>query len=307
VLSLCLASSEGGFSIWFGLLALLGVVVGHLGLNLFDDYFDYRKKRQDYRTAMVHEGFRARISKCTYLTSGQATVGQLLTVACIVCGIALTLGALLFYFRGMPILYLALTAGLLGISYSGPPLRLSYYGLGEAVIAVMFGPLAMTGVYYAASGVFSPLILFVSLPVGLLVCNIVYVHSILDYEPDKKAGKHTLAVLLGNRKFMLVALAVILFFPYLIIAYGAIKYISPYYLLVFLCLPIAIALFSSMIAFVRDPKARPVRKAWMGPMARWEKIVAGGIDWFMLRWYMSRNLLTVFCLIIIIASFLSRI
>ncbi|MDR1742702.1 MAG: prenyltransferase, partial [Dysgonamonadaceae bacterium] len=62
LLALCLASAADGFSLWLGLLAVVGVFFGHLGLNLFDDYFDYVKKKQDYREAMVHEGFRARIS-----------------------------------------------------------------------------------------------------------------------------------------------------------------------------------------------------------------------------------------------------
>jgi hypothetical protein len=36
-----MASWQPGFSIWLGILAVAGVVVGHLGINLFDDYFGH--------------------------------------------------------------------------------------------------------------------------------------------------------------------------------------------------------------------------------------------------------------------------
>ena len=166
VLAVCMASQRDGFSLLWGLLAVFGVMTGHLCMNLLDDYFDYKVKKTDFRTRMEHQGMRARIAKCTYLTSGEATLKQLL-IACFVFGaIAVSIGFVIFLFRGKVILLLAAITGLLGIFYSGPPLRLSYRGLGEIVIGVVFGPLLMTGVFYASCGIFDRSILFVSIPVG---------------------------------------------------------------------------------------------------------------------------------------------
>jgi 1,4-dihydroxy-2-naphthoate octaprenyltransferase len=308
ILAVCLASSYAGFSLPLGILGALGVMAGHLGLNLFDDYFDYRKKKSDYRETLAHEGFRARIGKCPYLTSGATTVESLLFACCIFCGISLLFGAVIFYYRGMYILYIALATAVLGISYSGAPLRLSYHGLGEIVIGAVFGPLAMLGTFYSACGVASPLIVFISIPVGMLVTNIVYVHSILDFEPDKKIGKRTLAVLLNNKKAMLAALFTLLFAPYAIIAYAALNgYMSVCYLAVFLSIPLAITLFALMLKYVGDPQRQFEPKRWMGPMANWDRVRAAGIDWFMLRWYLARNLLSAFCFIIIIVSFIVKL
>jgi len=318
IMTFFLAMMSEGFSFWLGLLAVFGVMMGHLGLNLFDDYFDYRKKSQDYREAMVHEGFRARISKCNYLKNGDATIEELLVACCIFCGLALIAGLVILHFRGIIVFYFALAAALLGIFYSAPPFRLSYHGLGEVVIALMFGPLAMNGVYYATCGTFSPTILYFSVPVGLLVCNVVYVHSILDVEPDKKVGKKTLAVLLGSKRNMLAALAIILFTPFLfLIAIIFLPFIrgdkafSFYSLSAFttflICLPIAISLFNSVKKFTVDPQFIPERKKWMGPMQNWDRIVASGTDWFMIRWYLARNLLTAFCLISIVVSLTSYV
>ena len=305
ILAVSLASSTQEFSWWLACLAVLGVMATHLGLNLFDDYFDYIKKKSDYREELVHEGFRARISKCAYLTSGKATVKQLLKACVIFCAIGILIGCVIFYFRGITILYIAAITAVLGLFYSAPPFRFSYLGLGELIIGFIFGPLNMIGTYYAASGTIDNTILFISVPVGLLVMNIVYVHSILDFIPDKKIGKRTLAVLLNNTKAMLVLLFFIVFSPFAIILYGILqKYLSPFYWLVFLSFPMAISLFYLMIAYIKDPQRKFTPRFWMGPMNKWKMITEVGIDWFMIRWFSARNLLTLFCLIILILGFI---
>jgi 1,4-dihydroxy-2-naphthoate octaprenyltransferase len=303
VLAICLASKTDGFNIWLGLLAVLGVIVGHLGMNLFDDYFDYKVKDSSYRDTMNRKGFRARISKCQYLISGQASLKQLL-VACVVFGIiALSFGAVIWYFRGNFILWLALITTIVGVSYSGPPLRLSYRGLGELVIGFIFGPLLMTGVYYSACGQWDYSLLFVSVPIGLLVTNIVYSHAIMDYEPDKEVGKMTFAILLKHKKNMLIFHQLLINSAYFLIIAGIISgYLSNYYWLIFLTFPLAVYQQYLMVEFVKNPERSFSPKWWMGPMPNWEKIKTGGVDWFMIRWLSARNLLTFFCLIIIIIS-----
>ena len=305
LLAISLAVPVSGFSWWLSGIALLGVVSGHLGLNLFDDYFDYRKKKTNYRDELTHEGFRARIGKCLYITSGQTTMAKLFVAASVFCAVALVAGLVVFYFRGLFILYIILATAILGLSYSAPPLRLSYHGMGELVIGLIFGPMNMVGSYYAACGTISGSIIFISVPVGLLVMNIVYVHSIMDFIPDKKIGKKTFAVLLNSKGGMLAALAIILSTPFIIIAAGILTHhLSPFYWLAFLGLPMAYSLFSLMIEFVKNPEKKFSPRFWMGPMGDWERLEKAGIDWFMIRWLSARNLLTLFCLIIIVSAFL---
>ncbi|MDR2260047.1 MAG: prenyltransferase [Azoarcus sp.] len=306
LLAVCFAARTEGFSMTLALLAALGVVCGHLAANLFDDYFDYLKRKTDYRDHLRHEGFRARIGKCLYLTSGQATLLQLRRVALGLALFALFLGGVIFHFRGMVILCFAGAAALLSLFYSGPPLRLSYRGLGEIVIGILFGPMNMLGVYYAASGEFSAPLALLSLPVGLLVMNIVYVHSIMDFTPDKKVGKQTLAVLLDNTTAMLAVLFFILFFPYAVIVYG-IRHgdLPSAYWVWMLTLPMAAALFHMMLAYIRQPERKFSRRFWMGPMSAWRRVEALGIDWFLIRWFLARNLLAALCLISMIVSFVA--
>jgi 1,4-dihydroxy-2-naphthoate octaprenyltransferase len=222
--------------------------------------------------------------------------------------ISLACGFFIFFERGMTIFYFALVAAILGFSYSGGPLKFSYRGLGELLIGIMFGPLLMTGVYYAACGTFSWPVLFVSVPVGLLVANIVYTHAIMDYEPDKQVGKMTFAVLLGNKNYMLYTTFFILFLSFGSITAGVISgYLPAHYLLVFLTLPMAFSLFYLVKEFIRDPHCSFSPRFWMGPMNDWEIYKTVGIEWFMIRWLLARNLLSFFCLIIILINLASVI
>ena len=114
VLAVCMALQADGFSWWLSTCAVLGVMAAHLALNLFDDYFDYIKKQSGYRDELKHEGFRARIGKCPYLTSGQATLKQLLAACVILSIIAFSFGSVVLYFRGDLVLYIVGATILLG-------------------------------------------------------------------------------------------------------------------------------------------------------------------------------------------------
>ncbi|MBQ8663678.1 MAG: prenyltransferase [Eubacterium sp.] len=321
-----LAMGQEGFSWWIGVLAIVGGCLAHLGMNLADDYYDYKKKETGFRESLAREGIRARTTKCPYIVSGEATLQQTFRVVILYGILALIPGVIVFAMRGWPILLIVVIAVILGESYSGDPLRLSYRGFGELDIGAMFGPLLMMGVYYAACGHFSWELLAPAISMGLLVTNVLYVHSVLDIEADQKAQKNTLAAVLKTDKNRMAALWLIIFVPYIITAVMAVvTVILPWventvdyagenmvlsmvsawnllYLLVFATLPWAIKLFSSMREFVKNPAGEVTFKGWYGPMKNWEHIVAGKLDWFMFRWYLARNLMTAFALIYVVVS-----
>jgi len=303
ILAVCLASKAEGFSIYLSIAAVLGVMFAHLCSNLLDDYFDYKVKATGFRGDLERKGIRARIIKCPYLISGEANLKQLFIVCCILGVMAIAVGTVVFLYRDINILYITMIGVLLGFSYSGAPLKLCYRGLGEVVIGLMFGPLLMCGVYYAACGVLDWSILLISISVGLLVVNIVYSHSIMDYEPDKLCGKMTFAGLLNNKKYMLIAHFFIVFTAFASVIVGVVcGFLALPYLFVLLTLPMAVSQFYLMQKFVKEPHRTFQPRFWMGPMGDWEGIKKVGIDWFMIRWLLARNLLSFFCLIIMILA-----
>lgn len=303
ILAVWIARTESDFSIICSILAIFGIACAHLGMNLLDDYFDYQKKGAQIRDHLAAAGFRARIAKCDYLTSGKTTMKSLFTAASVFLLLALACGTYILILRGLPILYITLITGILGVCYSGKPLRLSYRGLGEIVIAVIFGPCIMIGAYLAACGTITSSMIFISVPVGLWVGNIVYTHSIMDFQPDKSVGKMTLAVRINHQTGMLIVSSIFLFLPYIILTAGVVFFqLKITYLFVFLTLPLAISLFRLLIIFLKDPQRKMKPRFWMGPMEKWKDITDAGIEWFMIRWYSARNLLIFLCLIIFIVE-----
>lgn len=295
---------SGQFVWWLALIAVVGVVFAHLGMNLVDDYFDWKEKCHEKRAQVISQGFRTMTLKYPYLTSGTSTVRDLLKAIAVFLFIALVCGACIFYFRGIAILGITLVAALLGVSYSGWPFRFSFHGYGELIIGLMFGFLLMIGVQYSACGVLDYKILVLGIAVGLLVTNIVYSHSVLDIKADQEMGKNTFAKLMGPAKNQKLASLVFTFLPFLLVVMSVIMGICHYaYLSVLLCLPIGIYLFKSLSLHIDGKELGQVKiRWWMGPMSYYEKSKKIGLDWFLLRWLLARNLVSFFALILIVIN-----
>ena len=307
-------AAEVEFSWIAAIASVLGVMFLHLGMNLLDDWFDWKSGSAEARQQVANEGFRGRMIKYPYITSGEATPNQLLCAISVFLAIASVMGAIVIWLRGWMILGWVITALIIGVSYSGGPLKLGFRGLGEWVIFIMFGPLMMSGVYYAITGTLDWKITWLSFAVGLLVTNIVYSHSVLDAIPDEKMGKKTMAHIMGGPKGQIVLSAIFNTLPFImIVAAVAIKLFSSTgpveglhwaYLAVLLILPAALWLVKSLDDHVKGKEVELEPKKWMGNMGDWEKYKKAGIAWFLLRWLTARNIVTRFCIIIIIVNFI---
>lgn len=295
--SVILASKHYPINYFLSFSGLIGVTLAHLGINMLDDYFDWKKGAVAERKKLIDGGMRARSRKCFYLEQNLITLKQLLAVSLFMCALALLIGIFIAMQIGLSVIIIAFSAGLLGFFYSAPPFRLSYNGLGEIAVGIIFGPLLMIGAYITAGGQFDLPILFSSLMIGLFVLNILHTHCIMDFEPDKKVGRISLAVLLKTPNHAMTAQNFILFFAYAVMGSGIILKVFPLLsLLTFITLPIAIALIKLM------KNNNTQKKFWMGPMGNWKNLQEAGLDWFMLRWYLSRNLLSDFVIILMITN-----
>ncbi len=286
-------------------LSLIGVACAHLGINLLDDYFDYKKGDVTVRQNLIDGGMRARSKKCWYIDEGQATLKETRRAAIVFLAVALAIGILASVLRGPLIPMIVIIGLILGLEYSGPPLRFSYHGLGELVIGIIFGPLVLIGAFCIASGSFAPVALFAALPAGLLVINIVYAHAIMDFESDKDARRITLAVLLKTKPRALALLFVIVALVYACLAVGIVLEILPLATLTcFATLPIAIAYCRNMWLYVYRPETSLKPGWWMGPLGNWAAYEAAGMGWFMIRWLTARNLVLFFLLTLSISYLL---
>ena len=177
-------SIEGRFAtaaFWSG---LAGVVLAVVGVEAFNEYFDAREGTD-------------RVFNPADLPAIPVTVFWIGTVA--FAG-ALAVGIYLTLHGGWPILAFALLGGAAAIFYEAPPIRWSYRGLGEAVIALAYGPWMVLGSVYLHTGTLSPAAAWASLVPGLLIMALAVVNAIPDYQQDRLVGKRNLVVRLGRRR-----------------------------------------------------------------------------------------------------------
>ena len=101
---------------------------------------------------------------------------------------------------GWPIIAFALLGGMAAIFYEAPPIRWSYRGLGELVIALSYGPWMVLGSLYLHTRALSWGALAASFVPGLLIMSLAVVNAIPDYHQDLLVGKRNLVVRLGRRR-----------------------------------------------------------------------------------------------------------
>jgi 1,4-dihydroxy-2-naphthoate octaprenyltransferase len=173
---------------WF-LLALLGGVLIHLGLNMANDLFDDASGADAANVTPTPFSGGSRVIQYG-LVSRRAVVAA--ATACYVAGIALGLG--LAAARGAGLLVIGAVGVVISLAYSAPPLKLVHRGLGEVTTAVGFGPVTALGTYYVCAQRFSGEALYASLPVAVFIALILYVNEIPDRAGDAVVGKRTLPV-----------------------------------------------------------------------------------------------------------------
>lgn len=309
-----LCIGQEGFLWWLALPVLLGICAAHLGMNLADDYFDYKHDSRT-RADISSDSVRARMEKCHYLGEGKASVSQLGWAIVGFLGFAALMGATAFVVQwllhgwqaAMGIVIYAVLGLFVGINYSGKPLELGYHGLGELVIGLMFGPLNMLGVQAALTGTpFSWQMLCMSVGIGCMVTNIVYVHSVMEVNADAELGKMTFARLLKNKAVMIIFIGFFALMPFAMLALGiAMGWWSAWYLLTLATLPMSVYLIHSTRLFAFGLPRNDTPHWWMGPMGDWEDYKKAGIDWFLYRWLLARNICTFFCLILMLVHVLT--
>ena len=184
-----LAWYEGVFRFDAFLACLLTALLLQIGSNLANDVFDFERG-----TDTAERLGPTRVTQSGLLTPAQVKIGML-----VVFGSASLLGLYLASLGGWPIIVLGLAAILSAIAYTGGPFPLGYHGLGDIFVFIFFGLVSVAGTYYIQAGSISPAVWWMTVPPGLIITAILVVNNLRDLENDRKGGKNTMAVILGER------------------------------------------------------------------------------------------------------------
>jgi 1,4-dihydroxy-2-naphthoate polyprenyltransferase len=185
-----LAIEQGTFHPVSFLAALLGSIFIQVGTNLANDYSDAR------RGADTED----RLGPVRVTAGGLAPPRQVLLATYITFGMAVLCGVYLIIVAGPELLLVGVASILAGVTYTGGPKPYGYEGLGEVMVFLFFGVVAVVGSYYVQIQQLPWQAFVLSVPVGLLAAAILVVNNVRDLETDRRAGKRTLAVRLGRER-----------------------------------------------------------------------------------------------------------
>lgn len=197
-----LAFAKSGSFHWFWFLAgMVAVYFLETGKNALNEYTDYLSGADRFVTPDKRTPFSG--GKKT-IVDGVLTLKENLWIGiiCVFIGSALGLG--IVFFREFNVLWIGLAGVFFALFYSLDPLRLSYRGFGEMAVGFTFGPLITTGTYLVQTGSISALSALASLPLGLIITNVLWINQYPDFEADIKGGKINGLVRMGKQKGVLV-------------------------------------------------------------------------------------------------------
>lgn len=112
-------------------------------------------------------------------------------------GLALLLSLYVVFTAGWELLVIGAVGAFVAVFYSGGPLPLSHFPLGELASGFTMGGLITFAVYFGMVGSLDWIVLFFALPMIFTIGLVCFVNNICDIEKDR-VNRKTLPILLGR-------------------------------------------------------------------------------------------------------------
>ena len=210
-------TAASGDVVWWRLAAAGLVAAGlQIGVNFANDAFDGLKGVD------THE----RLGPPRLTQSGAASPRAVLIAAFIAFGVA-GLAGLALALATAPVLILAVGALAIAAAllYSGGPRPYAGLGLGEVMVFVFFGVVATCGTSFVMVETIPAASWWCAAALGSLAAAILEANNIRDVATDAAAGKHTLAVRIGEARARRLYAGLIVV-PFVAIAAGVLVYLA---------------------------------------------------------------------------------
>jgi 1,4-dihydroxy-2-naphthoate polyprenyltransferase len=214
----------------YAFLTFAGVICLHASIDLFNDYWDY-KRGIDTNT------------KRTAFSGGSGVLPRNLlkpNTVYIAAIILLLIGSIIgFYFvlvRGIVIVVLLGFAIFSIYFYSNSIVNI---GLGEVFVAIK-GSMIVLGTLYVQVSSIDVLAYYIGATIGILSASVLFVNSFPDYNADRYKGRRTLVILIGKKRSAKIFPIIITCTYFLIIMGILLGYTKIYSLLCLSSIPFAI-------------------------------------------------------------------
>ena len=187
---------------WKALLALVVSLALQVAVNYANDYSDGIRGTDDVRVGPMR-----------LVGSGAATPGAVKRAAFLAFGVAGVAGLALAATTAWWLVAVGLVCVVAAWHYTGGSKPYGYLGLGEVMVFVFFGLVAVIGTTYVQTESWEWPALYAGVGIGALACAILVTNNLRDIPTDTVAGKRTLAVRLGDQRtrylYLLLVLAAV--------------------------------------------------------------------------------------------------
>ena len=172
---------------WKAAMALLVALALQVGVNYANDYSDGVRGTDDDRVGPMR-----------LVASGTASPGAVKAAAFAAFGAAAVVGLVLAVTTAWWLVLVGVVCIAAAWLYTGGPRPYGYAGLGEVMVFVFFGLVAVVGTTYVQTERWPAASFYAAAGIGALACAILVVNNLRDIPTDRESGKRTLAVRLGD-------------------------------------------------------------------------------------------------------------
>jgi 1,4-dihydroxy-2-naphthoate octaprenyltransferase len=203
-LGISIAWYDGYFHLGYALLTFLGLLLCHISVNVLNDYFDY-ESGIDLETKRTPFSGGSGILPTSRLKPKQVLWLGLGSII-----LAVPIGVYFVLTRGWDLLPLLIVGALCAVLYT--PL-ITKLGFPEWAPGLGMGTLPVLGAYFIQTTNYTLPAIIAAIPSGILVHNLLLLNEFPDVEPDGKAGRKTMPILIGRSKAWMVytALTVVVY------------------------------------------------------------------------------------------------
>lgn len=222
---------EGFFNPIHALLALIGLILLHISVNVLNDYFDY-KSGIDLDTKRTPFSGGSGILPAQLL---QPSSVYKFGIACLILGVII--GIYFIIVQGILLTPIVVIGAFSVYFYTT---KLTKWMVGEIFAGLGLGALPVLGSYFIQTATYSLTALIASIPPFILTHNLLFLNEFPDVEPDKKRGRRNIVIALGREKASKLYSALMIFMYCWIILFSIIGLMPLYVLISLLTIPFAI-------------------------------------------------------------------
>jgi 1,4-dihydroxy-2-naphthoate polyprenyltransferase len=183
-------------SIDFGLFItmLIACLLIQAATNMFNEYYDFKRGLDNEHSvgiggAIVREGIRP---------------GTVMKIALSLYGISMLLGVYICMNSSWWLAVIGLVSMTVGYLYTGGPIPIAYTPFGEIFAGFFMGMLIILIAFYIQTGFITLMSVLISVPIVITVGAILLANNIRDHDGDKENGRKTLAILLGQKRAIIL-------------------------------------------------------------------------------------------------------